>query len=45
MRKVLDIIHRIEDVNKDKEEGDKKSHPAGNNIGGHNEAYPGHNHK
>ena len=35
----------VEDVNEDKEEGYKKSHPTRNNIRRYNEAYPGHDHK
>ena len=38
-------IHRVEDVNEDQEESDKKSHPTRNNIRRYNEAYPGHDHK
>ena len=36
---------RIEDVNENEEEGDKKRHSSRNNIRRDNEAYPGHDHK
>ena len=45
MEIIVVMIHRVEDVNEDQEESDKKSHPARNNIRRYNEAYPGHDHK